>query len=297
MPRVAVVGNLARDRIDDGPPQPGGCPFFAALALRMLGREGQIVTRCSDADRALFDRPVLELAVPVTVLSSEHTSGFDHVYVDETRTTTVTGIGDPWTPADAACLEAGVTWVHVAPLLRSDFPQETLVALASRGRRVSLDAQGLVREPRLGPLEQNADFDPAVLEPVSVLKLSEEEARIVAGGRFDASTAEALDVAEIVVTRGSHGEDVWVGKEVTRVPTTPVPGVESTGAGDAFMVGYIAARSDGASPVAAASEASALVARMLTERKLATAPSQERRTVRFDAADMRRGRSHHLPGE
>jgi sugar/nucleoside kinase (ribokinase family) len=273
MPRVAVVGNLARDSIDGGPPQPGGCPFFAALALRMLGREGQIVTRCSDADRALFDRAVLELAVPVTILSSEHTSGFDHVYADESRTTTVTGIGDPWTPADAACLEAGVTWVHVAPLLRSDFPQETLVALASQGRRVSLDGQGLVREPRLGPLEQNADFDPAVLEAVSVLKLSEEEAQIVAGGRFDASTAGALDVEEIVVTLGSRGEDVWIANQATHVPTTPVLGVESTGAGDAFMVGYIAARGDGASPVAAASEASALVARMLAERKLATVPS------------------------
>ena len=37
MSHVAVVGNLARDRVDGGPPQPGGCPFFAAYALRAIG--------------------------------------------------------------------------------------------------------------------------------------------------------------------------------------------------------------------------------------------------------------------
>jgi len=272
MSRVAVVGNLARDRIDGGLPQPGGCPFFAALALRLLGRGGQIVTRCADADRPLFDDPVAALGVPVTILSSEHTSGFDHFYDGEVRRTTVTAVGDPWTPADAAHLDPDVRWVHVAPLLRSDFPPKALAALASGGRRLSLDAQGVVREPRIGPLEQNAAFDPAALTAVSVLKLSEEEARIVAAGRFDASTYQSLGVEEILVTLGSHGEDVWVDGGVTHVPTTPVLEVETTGAGDAFMVGYAAARVDGGSPVEAAREASALVIRMLRERKRAGSP-------------------------
>ena len=57
--------------------------------------------------------------------------------------------------------------------------------------------------------------------------------------------------------------------EATHVPTTPVLGVETTGAGDAFMVGYSTARSEGASPSEAAREGSALVARMLAERKRA----------------------------
>lgn len=267
MSLVAVVGNLARDRIDGGAPQPGGCPFFAALAFRMLGRRGQILTRCADADRALFDGPVGALGVPVTVLSAGSTSGFDHFYDGEVRTTHVTRIGDPWTPADAAHLDPAVTWVHVAPLIRSDFPAETLAALAGGGRRLSFDGQGLVRAPRLGLLAEDAAFDPAMLEPVSVLKLSEEEARIVAGGTFDADTARELGVPEILVTLGSQGEVVWVDGEATHVPTTPVLGVETTGAGDAFMVAYSTARSEGASPAEAAREGSALVAGMLAERK------------------------------
>ena len=114
---------------------------------------------------------------------------------------------------------------------------------------------------------QDAGFDPAALGFVSVLKLSEEEARIVAGGTFDASSARRLGVAEILVTLGSQGEDVWVDGEVTHVPTTPVLDVETTGAGDAFMVGYVSARQDGATPVEASRAGSALVADMLAERK------------------------------
>ena len=269
MSLVAVVGNLARDRIDGGAPRPGGCPVFAALALRLLGDEGQIVTRFADDDRELFDQLVRAAGVPVTVLQAEHTSGFDHFYEGEIRRTTVTAIGDPWTPADAQHLDSEVRWVHVAPLLRSDFGREVLAAFAGSDRRVSLDAQGLVREPRLGPLEQNADFDPATLASVSVLKLSEEEARIVAGGPFGAKTARTLGVEEILVTLGSSGEDVWVDGHVTHVPTTPVLGVQTTGAGDAFMVAYATARTDGASPADAAGSASALVARMLEERRRA----------------------------
>jgi sugar/nucleoside kinase (ribokinase family) len=266
MSLVAVVGNLARDRIDGGPPRPGGCPFFAALALEMLGRKGQILTRCAPADRALFDADLRALTIPVTVLPSERTSGFDHDYDGETRMTRVTSIGDPWARAHSAHLDPAVGWVHVAPLLRSDFPPETLASLAN-GRRLSLDAQGLVREPRVGPLVQNADFDPAMLAHVSVLKLSEDEARIVAGGSFDRSTALSLGVDEILVTLGSHGEDVWVEGSSTHVSTTPVLDVETTGAGDAFMVAYAFARLDDASPVDAARSASALVSRMLSDRK------------------------------
>ena len=267
MSHVAVVGNLARDRVDGGPPQPGGCPFFAAYALRAIDGAGHILTRCADADRPLFEGPVAALGVPVTILPAEHTSGFDHAYAGEIRSTTVTEIGDSWTPGDAAHLGPGVAWVHVAPLLRSDFPPDAIAALASEGRRVSLDAQGLVRAPRLGPLVQDASFDPRLLDSVSVLKLSEEEASIVAGGRFDASSARTLGVAEILVTLGSHGEDVWVEGVVTHVPTTPVLGVETTGAGDAFMVAYVSAREDGAPPVDAARAGSALVAEMLEARK------------------------------
>jgi sugar/nucleoside kinase (ribokinase family) len=267
MAQLAVVGNLALDRVDRGPPQPGGCPFFAAYALHAMRRPGQILTRCSDGDRELFEGALRVLGAPVTVLSGTHTAGFDHAYAGDIRRTAVTEIGDPWTASDAAHLDPDVAIVHVAPLLRSDFPPETVAALASGGRRVSFDGHGLVRVPELGPLEQDGSFDPRVLAHVSMLKLSEEEARIVGRGRFDQTTVQALGVAEIVVTFGSRGADVWFDGDVTHVPTTPVADVEATGAGDAFMVAYVSARHDGAAPGEAVAAGSSVVGRMLAERR------------------------------
>ena len=50
------------------------------------------------------------------------------------------------------------TWVHVGALVRTDFPTETLAALATAERRLLVDAQGLVRTPALGPLRTNGQI-------------------------------------------------------------------------------------------------------------------------------------------
>jgi sugar/nucleoside kinase (ribokinase family) len=267
MPKVAVVGNLARDVVDGGEPSPGGCPRFAADAFRRLGRGGQIVTRFRRDDEPLFRRVLDEPGAAVTVLPAEATSGFSLDYAGEDREMGVTEIGETWRPADADALAGDVRWVHVAPLLRSDFPADALRALAD-GRRLSLDGQGLVRVAAVGRLELDAAYDPQVLDPVTTLKLSEEEARIVAGGAFDAAAAARLGVPEVLLTLGSHGAILFLEDGERFVPSAwPVLGVQTTGAGDAFMVGYATARADGADPVDAARSASRVVAELLEERK------------------------------
>lgn len=267
MRKLAIAGNVAIDRIDGRPPSPGGCPSFAALALRMLGRDGQILTRFAEADRVLF-RPVLStLGVPVTTLPARSTQGFGFRYDGEHRAMTVDAIGEPWTPADATALDPDVGWVHVAPLLRSDFPPRALAALAD-GRVLSYDGQGLVRVPEMGAMRVDANFDRAVLEPISILKLADDEAVVLAGDTFDGSHARALGIREVLVTFGSEGCTLYVDGDMEHVPAAwPVLGVQTTGAGDVFMVGYVAARSDGHEPRTAAEHASELVARMLDARK------------------------------
>jgi sugar/nucleoside kinase (ribokinase family) len=266
--RIAVIGNVSVDRVDDRPPSPGGCPSFAAAALRLLGGGGEIVTRHAERDRALFSELLTGLGVPVGVLPASTTSAFGLRYSGEQRRMTVDAIGDPWKPADLAALPADATWVHVAPLLRSDFPGETLQALAATGRRISYDGQGLVRVPRVGALTVDARYEPDAVGALSVLKLAEDEASVIEPRGFDGSTARALDVPEILVTLGSDGCDVYVAEGCEHVPAAwRVEGVQTTGAGDAFMVGYVHARAHEATPVDAARQASELVARMLEERK------------------------------
>jgi sugar/nucleoside kinase (ribokinase family) len=269
--KVAVAGNVAVDRIDGDPPSPGGCPSFAAHALRLLGREGQILTRYANDDGPLFEPALRRLGVPVTTLPARSTNAFGFRYDGEHRTMTVDAIGQPWSASDAAALDPGVRWVHVAPLLRSDFPADALAALAGDGRVLSYDGQGLVRVPEVGPMKVDAAFDQALLEPITVLKLAEDEAVVIADGTFGEQHARALRIPEILVTFGSEGCTLYLEGEDELVPAAwPVLGVQTTGAGDVFMVGYVVARSDGEEPRAAVRIASELAARMLEERKRGT---------------------------
>jgi sugar/nucleoside kinase (ribokinase family) len=263
--RVAVVGNLSRDVVDGGPATPGGCPFFAAEAFRRLGCDAQIVTRFAERDRVLFQPTLDALGVPLTLLPATETTGFTMDYAGDARAMAVSALGEAWEPETAAALEPDVGWVHVAPLLRGDFPPATLEALA-RNRRLSLDGQGLVRRRCVGPLARDADYEPALLSCVTTLKLSEEEARVVAGGRFDRASARRLGTAEVLLTLGSRGVLIFAEDDETFVPARAVSNVQATGAGDTFMVAYASARSAGCDPVDAARRACELVSHVLEAR-------------------------------
>jgi sugar/nucleoside kinase (ribokinase family) len=262
---IAVIGNIACDLVDGGSPRIGGGPFYAAKALRALGRPARILTRSARAERESLLPDLIALGVPVTWREAETTSTFGIRYDGDRRFMQVEQVGHRWTPADVRDPAlAEVVAVHVAPLLRSDFSPETLAELA-RGRRVSLDGQGLVRPGRTGELELDAEFDPAVLGHLSILKLAEEEAEALLGN-VDRRSVGELGVAEVLVTLGPRGSFVHVNGEETFVPADEVKGVDPTGAGDAYSTAYLAARSDGAGPVAAAQRATALVHGLLAGR-------------------------------
>ena len=258
---LAVVGSLALDRVDGGKPRIGGCPFYAARALRVLGAQAAVVAKCAASDRRLLSPPLIRLGLPVTWHDSAATAGFTITNDGDRRRMSVSALADPWTPDQ---VRVPARWVHVATLVRSDFPAETLAALA-RGRRVSLDGQGLVRSARTGPLELDADFDPDLLRSVSILKLAEEEANLLVDG-FDERALRRLGVPEIVVTLGDRGCVVFADGIAELVRARRVLCADPTGAGDGFAAAYLAARSSGNAPTAAARRAAGLVADLFAGR-------------------------------
>jgi sugar/nucleoside kinase (ribokinase family) len=256
VPPLALVGNLARDLVDGGPPRIGGAPYYAARAWRVLGTRGTIFTRSGPEDRIAYTRHLTALGLPVVSLEGTTTTSFSFHYEGDTRIMTVVQPGDTWMPEDCGVVPPG-GWIHVAPLLRSDFPAKTLAALA-HGRHLSLDGQGLVRASEPGPLRLDADFDPAMLEHVQILKLAEEEAEVV--GAID-----KLGVPEVLVTFGERGSRVYYKGRSEEVGAWPVA-VDPTGSGDAFSAAYLAGRSQGLAPVSAARQATGVVGALLTGR-------------------------------
>ena len=256
MPRLALVGNLSRDVVDGAPPRIGGGAFYAARAWRALGARATIFTRCGPDERAVYSRRLISVGLPVVMLPGTATTAFSFYYVDSARVMTVEHTGDSWTPADARQVTPGA-WLHVAPLLRSEFPAETLAALA-RGRRLSFDGQGLVRVAEEGPLKLDADFDRAALRHVHILKLAEEEAEVIGG-------VDRLGVPEVLVTYGPKGSRVLYNGRWEKVGAWSVAS-DPTGSGDAFSAAYLAGRARGLAPVSSARRATAVVSAMLLRR-------------------------------
>jgi sugar/nucleoside kinase (ribokinase family) len=262
---VAVVGSLTSDVVDGRPARVGGAPFYAAAALRILGRPSLVVARCAERDRgALLPRLVAQ-GIPVEWIAAERTYRYRIDYTDGVREMVVDEAAEPWLPGPWLDRLRGLQAVHVGALAAGEFPQETLAALA-RGRRLSLDGQGLVRAAGTGPLRLEAGPAASLLRHVRVLKLAEEEAAVLAGGT-DEAALRSLDVPEVLVTRGERGSVVVSGGGADEVPALPVVGVDPTGAGDAFAVAYLVSRQAGLAPPSAARRATAVVAELLVRRR------------------------------
>jgi len=265
---VAVVGSLSRDVVAGAAPRPGGAVYYAARALSRIGADAHIVARCGAADLNELLPQLDSFGVPVTLRTGERTTAFTFHYEGDHRVMRVDDIGDPWTVDDATSWVAAAIgetkWIQVGALLRTDFSASTLAALADGRRQLLVDAQGLVRLARVGPLERDADVDPALLRSLAVLKLNEDEARILAGG-VEPEQLRALGVPEIVLTLGSEGALLVTNAHSERIARVPVEGVvDPTGAGDSFSAAYVSARARGAAPVEAAREANALAAEIIS---------------------------------
>jgi sugar/nucleoside kinase (ribokinase family) len=263
---LGVIGHLSRDAVAGQPPRIGGGPWYAGRALRTLGDDAVLFAKCGDADRARWQRSLAAVGLPASLSTGGETTSFSFRYApDGTRTMHVETIGEPWQLDEPPSgLLRRVEALHVAPLLRSDFDAAALERLGA-GRRLLFDAQGLVRVPKAGPLTLDTDYDPDVLRRVSILKVAEDEAAVLAGG--DPEGLADLGVPEVVLTLGERGSVVVVHGVAETIPARPVGGgIDPTGAGDAFASAYLAAREAGHAPASAARRATALVAAVLLRR-------------------------------
>jgi sugar/nucleoside kinase (ribokinase family) len=231
--------------------------------LAALGVPALVRAKSAESDRSRL-LPALEATgVAVDWRRGETTATYEISYDGEARAMQVRELGSPWAADEVAGLAA--EWVHVGALFRGEFPPETLAALAATDSRLSFDGQGLVRPPRVGPLELEPDAAPEVLRHLSVLKLSEEEAKALVGTP-DERSLSALGVPEVLVTLGSRGCVVVARRQLVHVPADPLD-VDPTGAGDAFAAAYLVERSRGRAPRQSAARATRLVHRLLSAQR------------------------------
>jgi len=251
MPRAAIVGNLVLDVVAGAPERPGGMVWYCARALSEIEPDADVVLVCRSAaeDRDAVVPGLDAFGFPVHWQPAPTTTRFSFHYEGDKRIMELDALAEPWTPADVEGWVGNVigdaTWVIVGALTRADFPLETMAALTARGHKLAVDAQGLVRHGKVGPLVSTGDIDRAVLGHITALKLNDEEAELLCGGTNEAAL-RSLGIPEVVLTLGSEGALIISGDVTTRVDAVPVEGpVDPTGAGDSFLLSYGAARERG----------------------------------------------------
>lgn len=160
---------------------------------------------------------------------------------------------DDWSDA----LLDGVAWLHLSGYLLFSEPSRALVAVAlesarARGVPVSLDpaSAGFLRE-----LGVNRCL--SLIEGVDVLLPSRDEACLLTGlpDAADAAAKLSRHVPLVVVKQGAEGAVIArSGSVYAQVPAVAATPRDTTGAGDAFTGGFLAALLAGAAPEAAAAD-------------------------------------------
>lgn len=165
-----------------------------------------------------------------------------------------------WLPADEFEVELaqGVSHYHLATpftltRMRPHWP-EFLRRAKARGIHTSLDTQWDSQGRWID------DIAPC-LPNLDLLFLNEDEARMLTGATEPAQVARVLQghgAHTIVLKLGGQGCAVFTAENEQRVPGFSVPVVDTTGAGDCFAGGYLAALARGASHAEAARFANAV---------------------------------------
>ncbi len=287
--RAVVVGNVTLDvlcyPVDEVPRHesiafeqaavgPGGCASNTAVVLAALGVPTAVVA-CVGADQAAalarrtwrtfgvdprFVHPVAApTAVSVGLVDRQHQPRFIHTPGANAHLT-------PQRLRPQAYAAAGARWLHLAgyfvlPGLLTPALAPVLAQARAAGLRVSLD---VVTSPAMD--------DPTPLWPLlpllEVFFCNAHEGYRLTGHRDPEAIAEALRARGArrgVIKLGAAGAYGWAPDFQGRVPAPEVrPVVDTTGAGDAFAAGFIAAQIQGLSFAEALRRGNAAGARAVT---------------------------------
>jgi len=183
----------------------------------------------------------------VAKIKHEKTTRFELNYNSDmsNRTMKLAGKAPPIEAEDLpSSLEAKA--IHLAPIA-NEIPYEVAEKLAKSAEMLSLDPQGLVRVFDENGFVTNKPLkwlDKRILELVDVYKSSQDEIEAVTGVADLKAAIRAVhdfSVKTVIVTLGAKGAALSVEGTTYEIPAyTPCNLVDPTGAGDAFIGGFLA---------------------------------------------------------
>ncbi len=249
---IVIVGHFSMDTIITSEAQweeMGGVPAYS-LFLTGWGLKIGVVTKWGPDFLTRYNLRIRRSGA-VIAGSGKITTKFVNIYLpDGVRKQEIKETADTIRLKDFPGPFFKTKTIHFGPII-NEIELEIIRNAHLLGIEVSLDPQGFCRtldgEKVIQNTWKNAE---EVLPYVDVLKITERELLLVAHSEKDEHDAInwilSIGPKIVIVTRGAQGATA-ITKEGEKY-TVPVPHIDSidpTGAGDAFIVSYIAARQKG----------------------------------------------------
>jgi sugar/nucleoside kinase (ribokinase family) len=143
-----------------------------------------------------------------------------------------------------------------------DIEEAALEKLASAGALMASDIGGMGGTGRPedvpSPFDSSLDSYRRLISHFRIMKASEDDVMILTG----CSAAEVTAFIEqmlswgpeaVLLTKGSEGVEIYTRSGIHRVPVIPCKAIDTTGAGDCFMAGFLVDYADSGDLVEAAS--------------------------------------------
>ena len=253
MKDICCIGHITKDKIVT--PRhtvymAGGTSFYFAYAFSHLpGKVSfQLATKLG-ADEMDVVEKMRSAGIDVRTWESHNSVFFENIYGEDQndRTQKVRAKADPFTVSEVSTLDAKI--YHLGSLLADDFSPEVVKCLSRKGR-ISIDAQGYLREVRgedVFPIDWEGKRD--ILACTDIIKVNEHEMEVITGSKNPREAARQLaqwGVKEVVVTLGSYGSLILADGQFHEIPAyAPTEIVDATGCGDTYSAGYLYCRSQG----------------------------------------------------
>ena len=250
---VAVVGHFAIDSIRlPSRSAPfvvlGGSVTYVSFVAKRLDATVSIISKVGGDFPEAYMWWLREEGIDlsgVTKLANEQTTHFELKYSKNlsNRTLKLKNKASPINVSDLPCsLRAKA--VHVAPIA-GEISYEVVEQLKGCAEVLSLDPQGLMRSfYKTGRVTSRAPVDKRLFSLINIYKSSLDEIRALTGHSHLNSAIKAVHdfgVKTVIVTLGAKGAVLSVEKTVYNVPACKSRVfVDPTGAGDAFIGGFLA---------------------------------------------------------
>jgi sugar/nucleoside kinase (ribokinase family) len=250
---IVTVGHLAIDSILLPERQTpfvvlGGAAAYVSLAAKRLDTRVSVISKVGGDFPEAYLWWLQQESIDLSGLVKEKTAlttRFELKYSDlQTERTLLLKSKAPPLTVDDLPTSLRADAIHLAPLA-GEISYDVAERLKSHADVLSLDPQGLVRSfDETGNVTLKPLVDKRILGLVDILKSSRSEIEAATGLSDVASAMEAvhkLGVKIVVVTLGGEGAVVSVDGATYRIPAYQSEKVvDPTGAGDAFMGGFLA---------------------------------------------------------